>query len=267
MNKHGVIILCVKKPSYAMAAYNLALSIQYHSPGTHITLLSDGIHSKVFQGHHFFAFNIIKEIPKSSIAKAKLSIADFAFADNNLYIDADSVCLQDINPIFEKLKGESFKSNVIDNYTNWTTPETFEEIFGVKTGQTINSSWIYFENKKVFKKAQQYLKNEFPVDRLIERWGGQLPDEMFFNAALSNLKVDAKIDFDLMYFDSKASTTMPVEIKDKFYFMTFHGNQHTSRLLLREYYDRLMSKICGHFKTQHRFKMHEIISNKLVNEK
>lgn len=263
----GIIILCIKKPSYAAAAYNLALSIQYHSPGTHITLLSDGIHRKVFQGHNFAPFNLIKEIPEMDVAESKLSIAQFAFADCNLYVDADSICIKDIKPIFEKLKGFSFKSNVIEGYLNWTSDDRFERFFHVKPGQTINSSWMYFEKHDVFNKGLAFYKQGFPKDQLTERWGGHLPDEMFFNAALSNLNIDSKVDFDIMYFDSKDKTAIPLEIKEKFYFMTFHGNEHTSRLLLREYYDRVMFKICSHFRVGHKFKMPDIIQNKLVNEK
>lgn len=264
---NGVVILCIKKQSYAAAAYNLALSIQFHSPGTHITLLSDGIHRKVFQAHNFAPFNIIKEIPQMDVAESKLSIAQFAFADCNLYIDADSLCIGDINPILEKLNGHSFKSNVIEGYLNWTSDDTFEKFFNVKPGQTINSSWIYFEKPDVFNKGLAFYKKGFPKEQLTERWGGQLPDEMFFNAAICSLNVDAKVDFNFMYFDKKDSIIPISEIKEKHSFITYYGNEFTSRLFIREFYDRVMFKICSHFKVAHKFKMPDIINNKIVNDK
>lgn len=263
--KQGIIILCVKKPTYAAAAFNLALSIRFYSPQIHITLLSDGIHRKVFQGHHFAPFNLIKDIPQMDVAESKLSISEFTHCEHNLYVDADSICLKDITPIFEQLNGSPFKCKAINGYTNWTSPETFESFFGVKPGITINSSWLYFEKPDVFKKGLAFYKKGFPKESLTDRWGGHIPDEMFFNAAIAELKVNIETDADVMFFEVKGINTPISAINN--YFITFHGNQYTSRLMLRDYYDRVMNKICKHYGIQHKFKMHDIIHSKLVNEK
>lgn len=263
----GVVILCMRKPQYACAAFNLALSIKRHSPDMNITLLTDGIHNKAFSADHFSVFNFITEIKEKSVAEAKVNIGKYVDYKHNLYIDADSICVQPLEPLFDKLKGNEFKSNVIDNYTLWTTKEAFQEFFNVDTWQTINSSWMYFENIKVFDTADKYFQKGFDRDKLDQVWGGHIPDELFFNGALAKLGIDAKVDFEPMLFDDKKKPIQIGKMCDEYYFVTFYGNQNSTRLELREWYDREMFRICAHYNMEHRFKMHEIITHKLVNEK
>lgn len=267
--KQGVVILCMRKQQYAAAAYNLALTIKFHSPGINITLLSDGIHNKLFSTGHYGAFNFIKEIKEKTVAEAKLNIENYVEYDQALYIDADSICLQPLEPLFDKLKGNKFKSNVIDNYTNWVSPEYFKQMFDVEPNQTINSSWIYFEDKRVFKIADKYLKKGFDVSNLVQTWGNSshVPDELFFNGALAKLVMDAKVDFNVMFFDDKIDQRSTSKLAEDYYFLTYYGNKNNTRLEIQEWYDREMFRVCAKYGIEHRFKIHEIMAHKLVNEK
>ncbi len=266
MNK-GIVILCMKNAHYACAAFNLANSIKYHSPDIHITLLSDGIHNKAFSAIHFSQFDSIKEISEKTVTEAKLSINKYSDYDCTLYVDADTICTKPLEPLFESLKGNSFKSNFIENYTQWTSEEIFKSFFGVEFGQTINSSWIYFESAKVFNSALEYYKKGFKLADISPKWGTQLPDEMFLNAALTKNKVDAKIDFDVMFFDEKKEEFNFTVLCNKYYFITFYGNRNNTRLGLQEWYDRELQKISNSKGFQHRFKIHDILANKLVMQK
>lgn len=268
MNK-GVVILCMRKTQYACAAYNLALTIKFHSPGINITLLSDGIHEKAFSAGHYGVFDSIIQIKEQTVADAKLNIENYVEYDQCLYIDADSICLQPLEPLFDKLNGNKFKSNVIDNYTNWVSPEYFKEMFNVETNQTINSSWIYFEDKRVFKIADKYLKKGFDVTKLVQTWGSgsHIPDELFFNGALAKLGMDAKVDFSVMFFDDKKDQRSTSVLAQEYYFLTYYGNKNNTRVELQEWYDREMFRVCAKYGIEHRFKIHEIMAHKLVNEK
>tara|TARA_R110000868_G_scaffold44981_1_gene149648 strand:- start:31 stop:846 length:816 start_codon:yes stop_codon:yes gene_type:complete len=270
---NGVIILCLKEQQYACSAVNLALSIKFHNPKIHITLLTDGVHQKVFRTEHYAVFDNIKDVEASdytdtygfSPAKAKLSIPKYSMYDKTLYIDADTLCLNNLQPLFDMLDGSKFKSNVVDNYISWTTDEEFKKVFKVDKTVTINTSWIYFENDKVFKQANKYFDKGFDLEKIAPNWGSKLPDELFFNASISKLNIDASFK-EIMYFDEKGKQ-MQISDLNKYYFITYYGNRNSTNLKFIEYYDRVMFKICEHYGIENRFKIHDILSKKHINNK
>ena len=148
----GVVILALKKQHYACSAFNLAISIRFYNPNIKIALLTDNTHLQCFLPVHFSVFDWIKVVNSEdytdiygfSPAKAKLSIDKYTMYDKTLYIDADSICLRDIEPLFNSLSGNSFKSCIIPDYTQWVDEKDFKDFFGVDQGFTINSSWYYF---------------------------------------------------------------------------------------------------------------------------
>lgn len=273
----GVIILALKKSAYSTAAFNLAMSIKHHSPNLHITLVSDGEHLNNYHPAHFATFDWIKEIKICDYidkdgsfqpALAKLNIYKYSTYEQTLYIDADSLILKDINPIFESLDGSSFKSNVIDQYTQWTDEKTFNEFFGFGFGKTINSSWFYWEKTDVFEHALSFYNRKFPVDKISPKWGsGTLPDELFFNAAITKTGVDSKLNLDVMFFGNVISPKTFDELQSDFFMFTLYGGLKTVRNIYVDWYDRLMFKICGAKQLEHRFKAHGILTGKHVNNK
>jgi hypothetical protein len=78
--------------------------------------------------------------------------------------------------------------------------------------------------------------------------------------------MDARIDFNLMFFDEKKNVAIS-KITEDYYFATFYGNRKNSRVDLQEWYDKMMFKICSAIGIEHRFKLGEILAHKLVNEK
>jgi hypothetical protein len=262
----GIVILAMRKASYAQAALNLAISIKYHTPDIDITLLTDGIHLKSFSRDYDSMFNNIVTINEKTVAEAKLNVYKYVNYKRTLYLDADSICVTDVTPLFYRLDKSKFKSNVIDNYTQWTDEKTFEEFFGIKQGLTINSSWFYFEDDKVFKQANEFLNKGFDINKITQNWGGHIPDELFFNASINKLEIDPRVDFNIMFFDERKN--IPISsITKEYYFATFYGNKNNSRYDLYSWYDKMMFKICEHFEIEHNFKIHNIMANKLVNEK
>ncbi len=271
----GIIILSLKKPAYSLAAFNLALSIKHFNPSINITLISDGEHKRHYRAEHYSVFDCIKEIMLCDYIDsnglfqpglAKLNVYKYSDYKHTLYFDSDSLVFQDIQPLLDKLKGSKFKSNIVDGYTNWTDPETFKSFFGFDFGLTINSSWFYFENKKIFEQANKYFQKGFDIEKIKPLWGKTLPDELFLNAALIKLKVDPKIDFDLMFFGNVISKKTFTEIETDFYAMTLYGGSRTVRDVYVTWYDRLCYKMCRAKGIEHIFKVHAILAGKHVNK-
>lgn len=270
----GVIILALKKSSYFTSAFNLALSIKYHNPKIHITLVSDGKHADHYLPEHYAVFDWIKYIKeehymgadnKFQPALAKININKYTMYDQTLYIDADSLCLQDIQPLFDKLKHYPFKANNIPGYTQWTDEETFTSFFKVPLGLTINSSWIYFENSDVFNKAQEFYKKGFPADKVVPVWGGSYPDELFFNAAITATDTDPISSTEVMFFGNNIDKRTLSELERDFYFFTLYGNKTTVRKIYIDFYDKLLFKMCEKNGLEHRYKAHAILVGKHVN--
>lgn len=272
----GVIILSLKKSTYSLGAFNLALSIKHYNPSINITLVSDGEHQKHYRPEHYTVFDHVKDINLCDYidsnglfqpALAKININKYSDYKRTLFIDADSLVLEDIQPLFDKLKGSKFKSNVIEGYTQWTDSETFKSFFGVDFGTTINSSWYYWENKSVFDQANKFYSKGFSLDKVVPRWGGTFPDELFFNASIAKLKIDPKVDFDVMFFGNVIDKRTNSEIQKDFFALTLYGGAKTVRNIYVDFYDRLCSNMCTEKGIEHRFKADAILKGKHVHNK
>lgn len=260
-----------------MGAFNLALSIKHFNPNIHITLVSDNEHQSHYHPEHYKVFNSIKTIsPCHHIDHngtfqpgiAKINICKYSSYKKSLYIDADSLVLQDLKPLFDRLDGSEFKSNVIKGYTQWTDDKSFKEFFGMDFSTTINSSWFYWEDNKVFEQAQHYYAKGFPIENINPKWGyNTYPDELFFNAAIQRTGTDPKVDFEVMFFGNVIDKRTNDQIEKDFYAFTLYGGQKTVRLPYIEWYDRLCFKFCSALKIEHRFKSGEIVKNKHVQNR
>lgn len=273
--EQGVIILSLNKPSYSMGAFNLAMSIKHYNPSIHITLVTDNEHQKHYRPEHYLVFDSIKTIARHhhiyegmfQPAFAKINIHKYSSYKRTLYIDADSLVLQDIQPLFDKLLGCDFKGNVIDNYVQWTSPEKFKEFFGVEQGQVINSSWFYFEKNDVFEQANYYWSKGFKVEDLTTKWGLSLPDELFFNASLIKLGIDPKVYFEPMFFGNLIDQRTLSELQNDFFMFTLYGGRNTIRGVYKDFYEGLCRNMCMARGFQHSFKALDILNNKHVQNK
>jgi len=271
----GIIILSLKKAAYSIAAYNLALSIKHFNKELNITLLSDGTHKDHLNADHLSVFNSVIDINLCDYidhdgsfqpALAKINLHKYSEYKKTLYIDADSLVLKDLQPLFDKLNGHEFKSNLIPNYTQWTDKETFESFFGIPQGLTINTSWIYWESDDVFIQAREYYFQGFPLNKIEPKWGGTFPDELFFNAAINKLSVDPSFNPSPMFFGNNIDPRRFDEIENDFFAFTLYGNRTTVRKIYQEWYDRLMFKTCAIMGKEHRFKSYQIMTGKHLSK-
>ena len=291
--KQGIIILALKKDAYYCSAFNLALSIKYYNSNINITLLSDGGHRKTFNTFNYGVFDWIKEIDKEDMqdtdgnfcpAKAKININKYSSYDNTLYIDADSIVLQDLQPLLDKLTNMegNFYSQYFDTggknddilYNAWSTNEKLWSFFNLKEDaqiNTINTSWIYFNKntKKLFKKINDNYNKNFGLENLKNNWGGTMPDELLYVGTLAQMGINPKNDLDMMFFGDLLDSRGLEHLQKTFFAFTLYGGgvgRTTVRDAYITWYDRLMFKMMESFGQEHRYKSHLILINKHINK-
>ena len=271
--EQGVIILSLKRPAYSLGAFNLALSIKHFNPSINITLVTDNEHQKHYREWQYGVFDSIKTISPIHYmsdgmfqpALAKLNINRYSHYKKTLYIDADSLVLQDLQPLFDRLNGSEFKSNVLDNYVQWTDAETFKDFFGVEQGIMINSSWFYFEKTDIFEQANKYYQKGFNIEKIEPKWGLTYPDELFLNASIINLGINPKVDFEPMFFGNLIDERTLSALQNDFFMFTLFGGRNTVRSIYVDFYDRLCRNMCLAKGQEHNFKAHDILHDKHVN--
>lgn len=291
--KQGVIILALKKDAYYCGAFNIALSIKYYNPSINITLLSDGGHTRTFNAFNYGVFDNIKEIDKEHTvdskglfcpAKAKININKYSPYDNTLYLDADSLVLQDLQPLFDSLKvlGGDFYSHYFATgsknddieYNPWAKNVDMWNFFKLKEDakiHTINTSWIYFTKKadKIFKKVNENYNKNFGIENLKTRWGGTMPDELYFVGTLAQMGINPDSNIKAMFFGNEVDSRSVSQIEQDFYALTLFGGG-VGRTTVRDkyitFYDRLLHKMCSKYAEPHRYKAHLILTNKHVNK-
>jgi len=282
----GVVILALKRSNYYQAAANLAASIKFYSPNIPITLISDGITNFLRKEHFEFFTNVVvmdeadyTDKHGFSPALAKISVHKYTPYDETLYIDADSIVLQPLEPLFElctgdfhsEVQGSGTKSDKI-NYQFWTTDEKLWEFFNLKEDSvvyTLNSTWFYFnkKSKKIFNKILKFYDKGFDLSDLKNKWGGTLPDELFFYGTLANLKVNPSLSKPVCFFGHEVVQKTLTQIQEDYFILTLYGGRTLVRLIYKEFYDRLIHKIYSKFGQNSRFKSNTILSNKHANNK
>jgi hypothetical protein len=286
---NGVIILCLKKPAYAMGAFNLALSIKHFNPSVNITLVSDGEHERHYRPEHYHPFDTIKKINLCDYTDkvgrfqpglAKINISKYSDYDHTLYIDADSLILKDIQPLIDDLilKPGYFYSEKMGSgglteeieYNPWATNEKIWEYFKLDpetTITTINSSWFYFNKKSApfFKKVLQNFNKGFTESQLKTQWGNTLPDELFFTGTMAQMNIDPEYK-KIMFFGNSVDKRTFSELENDYYGFTLYGGIRTVREIYNGWYDRLMFKFCEKEVIEHRFKAYSILTGKHVNK-
>lgn len=261
----GIVLMCFGKPAYAYAAYNMALSIRALSPKVNIALIHDtNVTYLRSDWHELFDLTILMDESEYTNqkgidpGKAKVGLYKHLPFKHNVWLDCDGILLKDISPLIDSLKtdGRSFISEVhgeggIDeriNYNVWARNKHIWEHFDLeKTDkyQAIQSSFAYIKKGKeatnLFKLAES--KYNFPMHLLAHSWGGTMPDELIFSGALAKLKMDARIDKNVVHFGDSVMGYNEATIKENKYVLSLYGNGNGRTLTKSkffEWYDRMI---------------------------
>lgn len=296
----GVTIIALKKASYFHAAYNLAVSIRFYCPNLSISLLTDETYRSYCSETMMSAFDQIVLIDhkdhtdESGVFQpglAKISLYKYTPYDQTLYVDADSLALQDVTPLFDECedKGGFIYGHVVGSggynddipYNIWgRNPYQFKffDIPKENTLHTLNSSWLYIkkcpEAELIFSELRSYWDKGYGLENLRNKWGDRTyPDELFFNGVLAKNGINPRIERTAMFFGNEFDKRTYTELQKDYLFMTLYGagkittqvKATTVKLKYIEWYDRLCFKMFAQMGKEHYFKSGNIMKGKHIN--
>lgn len=255
MPSQGIILLAWGKRGYGFMAYNLALSIKHFHSDVLITLYADRECLK--QVADLSVFDDIRYIdaPISDPGRFKVSIYDKLPYDNNLYLDVDTLCLQPIKPLLEKLSvGQQYYATFIHDTYDVHSPNEFPLMYWANKDVIWNhykftkevlpatQSSIQFirkcdQSKRLFEKIEAAFDNPIPIDQLKHHWGGTQPDELYLNVALAQEGIAPHIGDNVMWFGDNG-LKRPFQVASEYYFLSYYGNKQKVKPAFWEYYDQ-----------------------------
>lgn len=268
----GVILFAFGRRGYAYMAYNIAMSIKRYNPNIDITLYID---TKILDyiSHDLEFFDSVHTLPGNLIyrervgidpASVKVNIAKFLPYDENLYLDVDGVALKDIQPLIDTLSKNKgyYVTHVVDkgtyntniNYAIWATKEKIWQFFELEEDSVypaVQSSYAYFKKGKemdnFYNVISDYYEKGFSRSDVKQRWGGTLPDEMFYSATCAKLNYNPDSGINPIFFGNKQNVKTYEEIKNEYYICAIYGNGRGNTLTAKTYfyfYDEQMKEIC-----------------------
>ncbi len=283
----GIVLFAFGKRGYGYAGYNLAFSIKKFS-NLKVTLftskdLVNRFDNSVFDSIEILEDEEFKTNGRVDPAKIKCDMYSRLPYKHNLYLDVDALLLKDIEPFFDKcIEKEGFYfTDVIDSggkekeisYSIWATNEDIWKRFKLTDKATlpaIQSSWAYIEKCEEADLFFEDVKNEFeigfPISKLEMRWGGTLPDELFYSSVCAKHNILPKFDERPIFFGNDYSPLKDSEIIDKYYILSIYGNGKGRTLTKYRYID-LYDKLMINYKKpeRHLFKTSYIMPDKHAN--
>jgi hypothetical protein len=281
----GVILLAHGKRGYGFAAVNMAFSIKQHSPDIQITLFhDDNTLTQVPEKYLTFIDNFVKlddefyETGRVEPGRAKLLAMDKSPYDNTLYLDVDGICLKDITPIFERLKGTPITCQQMGQggfgdedikYDGWSNHDFTFPFFDLSPHtiwRTTQTSWFYVEKgTPLLLELFRYYDKRYPLEKLKYQWAGFIPDEIVWSGVMSKHNVELYGNDDIIYFGT--DFIQHTEVVEKYFFLSLYGNGNGVTLVRPMYfdlYDRILHMDYSKHKMEHQFKCHFIMKDKIL---
>ncbi len=266
----AIVLFSFGKQGYGFAAYNLATSIRSFS-NIPIILFTDGNSTSSLSDYSVFTkvIRMPREITttndKIDPAKVKVNvyhlIEDLPY-DEFLYLDVDALCLKKIDDMFESFqKGGFYQTDVVGrgsfgdkiNYAIWAKQSDIWPFFDLKKEDVypaIQSSYAYIrkgpEAKKFFNTVKSYFEKGFPVNKILMRWGGTIPDELIFSGTCAKMGISPDSPIRPIFFGWKYVKASYSELQEKYYLLSIYGNgtaKTLTKLRYWEWYDRLGNKL------------------------
>lgn len=278
----GIMLITFGKRGYSYAAYNLAFSIKFYNPAIHITLYHDSetfshIKSDCFDEKILLSEDQISPNGFIDPCFLKTRLYDLCPYDETIFLDVDTLCFKDIQPIFDDMKGVDYMTHIYDQHTIdkgrdfpemiWAWCDDIWSHFQMKETDILpatNSSIQFFRKGKKCKALWDQVKdnyeNKMPFNKLRMHWGGTQPDELYLNVALAQLGWDQYKHY--MFLGDKHSKLSLKEIEENYYFLSIYGGRGYTKLVYTEWYERIRQK-----KLKTPYKIAQIINDKHCNTK
>ncbi len=267
----GVVLIAAGHPMYTHMAYNLALSIRYHSQ-IPIALFAHGGGLKYLFDDQKDVFTTINEIPdeffmvdaKPQYIKTKTHLYDMTPFDETIFIDSDAIFspFKTIEGLFEENKdcdiqfacrGDKTMEQTIKS--EWVNLSEIKDKFGFNHWYELSSEFIYWKQgdvaQDVFDRAKYYYLNHgmdikrWVGDKLeqkknaIQEFAGGVPDEVPFAIALEQLEIKIKSPYTPSYWQPAFFTKVipDVKVQKDYYFISAGGATIQSNI--KRMYDNL----------------------------
>lgn len=269
----GIVLIAVGSRGYGFMAHNLALSIKKHTKLPVSLLCSSESISDLTNLDLFDELIMLKSADythqgRFSPAKIKTHIYKHLPYTHNLYLDVDGILVKDIEPLMNELisDGRYYITDVQGKgghgdeipYSIWAENKDIIDFFSIPKKNdivAIQSSWAYIrKNKKseaFFAQVEKSFEKGFPLEKLVNKWGAGLPDELLFSGIISKKGLDVSWPTHPVYFGNRGNTKEVNEVVNDHYVLSIYGNgTGTTLTSLRywEFYDRLNAKNSREFK-------------------
>lgn len=279
----GILLLAFGRRGYGFMAYNLSLSIKHHSPNIPIHLIATREVLKEVTDHSVFdSIEWLESVPSDpGLFKAKIG-SNLPF-EHTLFLDVDALCLQPLEPLFERLisSGVHYATYIHETYNInspnilpmmfWAYREDIWQHYGFdyKTKFPATQSSIQYIRKcektnELYDLFNEAFANPIPLERLRNKWGGGQPDELYLNVALAKQGELNHIGQDTIWFGNDGSKR-PHELNHSHYLLSFFGYRNNIRPMYWEYYDKMLQKMASEKGKRHIFKSHLLKGDKIAN--
>lgn len=280
----GVILIAFGKRGYGLMARNLALSLRHFAPDLHIVTYADeslNVPNSIPLPKEYFTHPTSGKIDPARAKCQAYRLGIEAGLDRFLFIDVDTVAINDIRPLLDHLKGTPFAIEVTGqggkadriNYSIWATNPVIWRHFSLCDTATlcgVQSSWMYFEKGPTCDNLQAqldyYIRQGQPIGGLSMSWGGTMPDELIYAGCLARLGMIPTIATPPkrpMLFGHKRATYTDAEATDQFYLLSLYGNGTGRTLTAPKWFkmhDRLLAQMGGEW-----FSAMDVMKDKHVN--
>lgn len=288
-----VRVFAFGRKGYAFAAANLAASIKRWAPNVKVILHAEKRWLAHYREHHFDYFDGIIELDHKDYTsigrldpgRLKSRLYDHLPIGEFLYLDADCLCLKNIEPFLRALQKDPrcYIAEVVSKgtaeakleYCPWASPAKQAAKSGIGCDATfygIQTSWAFIRkvpnDGAFFGRVKFNHDKTWRKDELDNRWGDSMPDELVYGFTCTELGHDPSWPREVMFYGNKLTVTTIDEIREGHYFMTQYGRIGKGGSVRPHYldmYDKELVRIFNFFGQKHIFKLDMIGVDKYVD--
>lgn len=264
MESKGIFMMVWGKPQYGWMAFQLAMSVKYHSPSIPIHLLTDDLAISRMRDEQLRLFDSIEQFETPlDPAMAKIMMYDRLPFDHTIFLDADGIALQPMDKLFDQFMADDrpFRCAVHAYYNKhdppdmplmvWAKRDVIWNHYGF-TDETLpatQSSLLYIrksdQSKEIYQKMMANYVNKIPLEQLKNRWGGGQPDELYLNVTLAQMGYDPACPNVVYFADDR--TYRPHQLKDKYHLLSLFGTANNVKPPFEGFYDKEVENLSKHF--------------------
>jgi len=269
----GVLLVAFGKRGYGHMTRNLVSSLRHYAPDLHIAVYStpellpiigtDGIASThtltTDQWQRAGGGKVDPTTAKTQLYRLGVEAGLTRF----LVLDVDAICLADIRPWVDALKGSQVATEIIAKgkkgeriqYLIWTSQDSLFDQFTIPLDRTVcavQTSWLYFEQGEVMDTVQSHLDwhmvKRFPPHLLTHAWWSHatIPDELIYTGVFGKLGIiptAPQTDRQPIFFGNKQNRASEQQVTDGYYLLSLYGNSNLTVQRWQRLYDIQCQKL------------------------